>query len=201
MLMIYSHRRSGTNFLNATIKMNFGVDIKTSHELPGARTDPSHDKIYILRDGRDVLTASYYYWINGGSPHFNIGGTINQYNISFGQFLRGETPLDRIDERCIHYNHVVDPVCNWINHTRWIYFMYTVRYEDLKNDLHNVMIEISKEFDFPLIYKEAKTITKLTGVKPRKGIIGDYKNAFDEKDLEYFWQKAGERMVELGYER
>jgi hypothetical protein len=185
------------------LDLNLGLETKKGGhqqiEQEWRRVEPK--SLYIVRDGRDVLTASYYYWINGGSPHFNIGGTINQYNISFGQFLRGETPLDRIDERCIHYNHVVDPVCNWINHTRWIYFMYTVRYEDLKNDLHNVMIEISKEFDFPLIYKEAKTITKLTGVKPRKGIIGDYKNAFDEKDLEYFWQKAGERMVELGYER
>jgi len=40
---------------------------------------------------------------------------------------------------------------------------------------------------------------KSTAISPRKGVIGDYKNYFSEKDLELFDKIAGVLMKDLGY--
>jgi hypothetical protein len=202
---IFSHIRSGTEWFIKILETNLHEEVrvkKAGHRLvenEWLRFEPiKTNNIYIVRDGRDTLVSSYKYWVNGGSPRFKIGDAIEKHNVSFSQFLRGETPWNGGKE-LIHYNHVLDPVCHWVNHTRWIYYAYYVRYEDLKNNFREAINTVSREFNTPLIHADPKPVDKLVGVKPRKGIVGDWKNYFNEKDLEYFWKKAGHRMVELGY--
>jgi hypothetical protein len=203
--------RSGTEWLIGLLELNFHGELgkprkryvsKAGHSFvhsKAARFNPlGFNNIYIVRDGRDVITACYHYWLNKGTPRYKVSDTIKKHNISFSQFLRGETPTNEIKGRI---EHVSDPVCHWVDHTQWVYYAHTVRYEDLKEKLHETLLEISEEFNKPLVYPEPKKLDKLVGVKPRKGVVGDWKNHFSEADLEYFWQKAGHRMLELGYKK
>jgi len=37
------------------------------------------------------------------------------------------------------------------------------------------------------------------GYKPRKGIIGDWKNHFSQEDLDYLLDRVGNKMKEFNY--
>lgn len=152
-------------------------------------------KIYIYRDGKDVLTSWYKYF--------------EDKNISFGDFIREKndyiSPLRKlsgIDENRVKYwNYHVE---SWLEEEGVI----AVKYEDLHNDyektvsklldnlgekvpktikrpgvpknilLHRIMIRLNK---MGLIKK-----LKSTSVKPGKGSIGRYRNYFTEDDIKFF---------------
>jgi len=84
-----------------------------------------------------------------------------------------------------------------------------VRYEDLKE---NPEKEIKKMFDFAGIDSSYTLVSKIAkstdfsnykdvgnGKLRRKGIVGDWKNHFTEKDKKLFNKIAGDLMIKLGY--
>ncbi len=150
--------------------------------------------LYILRDGRDVLVSQFHF--------------MKKLRTNFKGFLRGKSypksvgvgaeiyPL--IQERIRH-----DPVRAWMQHSTWIEedWVDTYRFEWIRKNQGDFILQLRDKYGLEMEHKEPQLIKKLVGLRPRKGIEGDWKNHFDEEDLEYYWNIAGERMMELRYER
>jgi hypothetical protein len=92
-----------------------------------------------------------------------------------------------------------------------------VRYEDLLKNPHE---ELARLFAFLGVADDSETVGRCVdtnaferwteGRKPgqeesssfyRKGEVGDWRNAFTERDKDVFKRAAGRTLVELGYER
>ena len=195
---IFGHRRSGNNFLKEGIDSNF-IRGKTavSHALfKDILVQPPG--VFVVRDGRDVLTSCYYWW-KGCS-----GSRMGFKNKTFSQYIRGESPVtakqmglsDEFEKM------FTDPIGFWVEYSdSWFEKKFTVRFEDLKNDQLGVLHLIEKEFNLKRKTTNLKNVNKLVGYSPRKGAVGDWKNHFREEDTNLFWSKAGHIMHKLGYER
>ncbi|MCK4454572.1 sulfotransferase domain-containing protein [candidate division WOR-3 bacterium] len=213
---IISHRRSGTHFLWETLKLNFDVEADKSVEgqMGGFKyhrtinfCNPvnilkNRNCICLLRDGRDTIVANWYYWKSGGEPKFKIRELLEDF--SFSDFLRGELPKKRIELTAaipIIRDHLQDPINHWLAYTDWKKLVFTIKFEDLKNNPEETILRIGNEFGWSVKSEKVEIIDHLVGNFKRKGIIGDWKNNFVGDDLEFFWKKAGDRMEELGYSK
>lgn len=213
-VLIISHRRSGTHFLWEALKLNFKVSTSYDHnnqlmyfkvhmqfsnggyeKLLGKRTC-----IYLLRDARDTLVSNYYYWKAGREPDFGVEEIFRE--LTFSQYIHGEAV--NVGKKMYGEDFNLpgmfsDPINHWLSYTGWADKIFTVKFEDLKNDFDKSMLRIGEYIGRSVREGNVKRINKLVGHVPRKGIVGDWKNHFSEKDLEYFWGIAGQRMTELGY--
>lgn len=213
-IKIISHRRSGTHFLWETMRLNFsdqcfGANIESNalkwHRLP--ERSPIEDMIeknnciHILRDCRDTLVSTWRWWMSGAEPYYGILPIIQ--GSTFSQFLHG-VPEWRLKHRKKIgevERHLLDPIKVWMEYSEWSDIIFTVRFEDLKFNLKETMYEIRDEFGFHLNSEEPKPINRLVGWQPWKGKVGGWAEYFTDEDEEYFWNKAGEKMTELGYRR
>lgn len=152
--------------------------------------------IYILRDGRDVLVSQFHF--------------LAELRTDFKGFIRGKGNPTSIGPRrkpniypCIQERMRRDPVRAWMQHSTWIEedWVDVYRFEWIRKNQGDFILQLRDRYGLEMKHREPQLIKKLVGLKPRKGIEGDWKNHFDEEDLEYYWNIAGERMVELGYER
>ena len=208
--LIVSHRRSGTHLLWEHLRNNYGAgvddreslwDIPKMHRLWSPKYSSSARKlnsVYLVRDGRDALVASYHYWRNGGERLFGASNGIR--DTSFSAYLRGKFPVttlpDRLSETDLKMFY--DPVGYWITHTQWREHLYTLRFEDLIVDPEVTLKNLAQHWKISST-REFQPVRKLVGHLPRKGTVGDWKNHFDEDDEQYFWNIAGARMQQLGY--
>ena len=151
------------------------------------------DIVYIVRDGRDVMTSSYH--------HFKRQFWIKQ-DVTFSDFIRGN--FDKSGHRFGWYDRRISSmVKRWVNHTNgWNNKAIIVKYEDLNINYQNTMIKLANKlnYQFPT-YKifEKPTIKNSFSINPRKGIVGDWVNKFSKEDLEFFNSIAGKTMEKLGY--
>ena len=195
---IRGHRRSGNNFLKALLNLNFVIDsIGYGHKIfDTGKTvlDKQGPKIFIVRDGRDLITACYYWW--KGAP-----GSRNDFkNKTFEQFIRGKIIVK--GQPNIPPEMFNDPIGYWADYViGWHNKLYAVRYEDLKNHPIAMLKKLEKEFSFERKINRLKPLKELVGRRPRKGIVGDWKNHFSIEDEVYFWEKAEQSMRLFGYRR
>jgi len=169
--------------------------------------------IYVVRDGRDVMVSLYHY--------------MSRYNAevrekSFAEFVRMVNNAD-----CGTYPGALDRVEYWAYHVgSWISRPGTlvVRYEDFHQQYGNVVNGIASFVGCDRRKRLRNTVRsapvpfvrflgllrlripfampwsmKSTAVSYRSGRIGDWRAHFTTKDLEYFTQRAGSIMDELGY--
>lgn len=220
---IVSNRRSGTHFLWETLNANF--DIRKPDWYPGvdgveafkAHCTPDQVQqffnksleefindyfcVYIMRDIKDTLAASWYYWKRGAEDNLDISrGLVGK---TFSEYIRGATIEEalhyNIDVNSLYVNNYLDPVQYWIDFTKWSDYIYTITFEDLKLNPTKVVKDFSNRFNIRTKAGECKLINRLVGNLPRKGVIGDWKNVFNEKDKEYVVSKAGVIMKKFGY--
>jgi len=208
-----THLRSGTMFSWEILGLNFvGVptgkrSIRPHHthlNIKDAKEHGWYDKlkntgkptIYIIRDGRDVLASQFHF--------------LKSLKTDFQGFLRGEgsmpgpkdypgNPFPSIQRR-IREN----PVRAWIDHFMWIgehWVSSSFKYEWIRENQEEFVLLLKEKYGLVMLYDKPQTVTKLVGIKPRKGITGDWKNHFTIEDLEYFWDIAGPVMEMLGYEK
>jgi hypothetical protein len=157
--------------------------------------------IYIVRDIRGVLVSQFYFMVDLQTDlHGFIHGKANPRSM----IRRGEGPIPTPAELypCIQERIRKDPIRAWIEHTKWIDEKWVdfYRFEDIVED-QLAFIEYIKENHNVRPIRELRTIDELVGIKPRKGIIGDWANHISDEDLKYIWSIAGDRMEELGYGR
>ena len=199
--LIIGHRRSGNYFFWNLLKLNFGTNIfspdknfQFTYHRPLRNANPealmkAKNCIYLMRDCRDTLVSSWYYWRAGKESSYGVKELFEK--LTFSQYLHGDIPGKGI--------LFSDPIKHWLEYVEWADVLFTVKFEDLKMNLEKTMKEVGDYFNLQLIVNEVKTVSKLVGHATRKGIIGDWKNHFTDEDLDYFWNRAGESMEKLGY--
>ncbi len=227
-VIVSGHRRSGTHLLSDIIENNFGYmrvffdldnfcdgnftdddidrfekslrndkillwthkerkdQLKCSEKLPEKVREIVDDFInrskiaYIFRDGRDVMT-SYYHM---KKPNHDIG-TFNNYSAPGWE----------------------KNILGWIKEED----ILKVRYEDIITKYYIIFQRIGKfleddscednPVDLRLKSKDDQNPNlKYSHREFRKGIIGDYKNEFTEKDIKIFNKKYGNILRKLDYE-
>lgn len=178
---------------------------------------PNSKIIYLVRDGRDVLTSGVFHWFNKQQsseslndfekerralfltnpdailPRFFQDKEIEQWANEWAQ------PLATIDEAIKHHTVKI------------------VRYEDLLTNTELVLEEClaffggsvgENKIDSCLKSGSFKTMSQgrekgqaMQNAHIRKGIAGDWKNYFTKEDAQLFQSIAGEALVKYGYEK
>jgi hypothetical protein len=164
--------------------------------------------IFLVRDGRDVLTSGVFDWIyrqNLESPRYKKYVKGNEH-ANVDRFF-----LDKdIHTWTSYWNQSFDTISG-ISATP-----FTIRYEDLKSNQETTLIKL---FDFLEIHNTKSCIEKcielsafgkmssgrLPGemsptAKVRNGMVGDWKNFFTDEDVRLFKILSGARLVEWGFE-
>jgi hypothetical protein len=164
--------------------------------------------IYVQRDGRDVMVSLYHY-MRSFREDFS--------DLSFSNFLRMDNELDGepIMSRPAYWAHHVE---TWLSQPNTVSIAYesleadyeaTVRkladFLNIKpnNTLQTVDLHQSKQspsITNRLLKKLGLRRGKVSSaVTPRKGKSGDWRNHFNDDDLEFFMAEAGKIMRKLGY--
>ncbi len=158
--------------------------------------------IYLVRDGRDVLT-SYYHYLVTRKNGVSLSGLIEGDN-TFGDW--GGHVMSWENGKCkekilIHYEdlladpvHELERLCDFLE---W-------------QPNHDVILRAVEKSSFQHLrsleekYGGLHSVTQSGGRKSaffRKGETGDWKNLFSSKDLDTFWNRYGNVMAGLGYRK
>ena len=181
-------------------------------------------KVYIHRDGRDVMVSLYHFMRQGGGLHLGLSSRLEQ--MSFQEFIR--IPNYHIHTVRSFQTFDANPVSYWRHHVQeWTSLedVTSVSYEALHGDLHQTLTWLSQQLHledhlatrirvvplrkgnkYPLMARIMKrlglldqrpTLVASTAVAPRKGIVGDWQNYFGPEDLEFFVDNAGDQAMRL----
>jgi hypothetical protein len=172
----------------------------------------------VWRDGRDVM-ISWYFHCFFKNDHNNEG---------LVRIVRKDLPFKNYDDirenlaEFIEYafSRQKHPHFSWADFVRSWYGrngVTYVRYEDMRNDtpgeLQRIFSEITgKKLAFERAVEIANefSFTKQSGRKPgqeckasfmRKGLIGDWRNYFNNAAKKVFDQYGGDELILLGYEK
>lgn len=204
LIRVYSHPRSGTNFLMRFIAANFyaGQDL---HSKPGRighwknrienQSNPvgklsgthhffDYEKnqfikpaVYLVRDGRAV---AYSIWKT------KVFQNPNWKSWCFSKFLREK--LDWYGSPGNPHGFPGSIVEHWRDHViSWQERMDVlfIRYEDLVTTPERVRDDIVRFFNVPAM-EELQTVDGLVGWYPNCGTIDAWQDEFSQDDIEYF---------------
>jgi hypothetical protein len=158
--------------------------------------------VYILRDIRDVLVSQFYFMVDLQTDfHGFLHGRANPRSMISSEDGPVPTPSDLypvIQERIREA-----PIHAWVEHTQWIHegWVDFYKYEDIVECQEAFISYLKRRYNLKLYSSKVEKVERLVGIKPRKGIVGDWKNHFTDSDLDYVWHIAGSRMEEFGYKR
>lgn len=156
--------------------------------------------LYIVRDGRDVMVSQYCRWILEN----------NEKKLSFSEFIRNPVFFENIFGS--RPNLWAQHLNAWL-YGSWSFFKPTIiHYEDLlanpKQQVSCVSYLINQKINGDFIDMRLKNISNINStkrnsngyIKPntigitsvhfRNGKIGDYKNFFTHKDLDFFYYEV-----------
>lgn len=156
--------------------------------------------MYIYRDGRDVIKSLYNFFRKSNWRKWS--GEDANMDVSFSEFLRGVSKTNTICPtlRSIFNN----PIQAWVDNTYWITPInhnwvkgpiFNIRYEDLVQNPVQEICRISEYLGVRFEGLKPVPVTKKVGPVPTKDKI-----EYTDDDMELFWDIAGKRMMELGYE-
>lgn len=199
-IKIIEHPKCGRTWLFNM--MNIVIDI---NKLPVKRLDRAHNNtalpnreypyqkreyreihrklnhiIFLIRDPRDVIN-SFYFWATTRGKKY--------YNGNMSQFIRSKYGIEYLLKFYNDWNEIAD------NHDNII----PMWYENIKSDTLSNIRWLFKEMGFDPTEKSLKKAVKQTtfdklrkqegnfsnSAKFRKGIVGDYRNNFTKKDIDY----------------
>ncbi len=186
--------------------------------------------IFLVRDGRDVLISFYHHQLiwnekNKSEPH-NVH--YHRKEVGFDNYENVKENILQYMEysyehRLSKFRRFVFPG-NWYEYNNtWLQKMenderiYLVRYEDLLENTQNTLQKLLENFfDIPEVDEEhlksvihrfsfenqtkRKKGEENTKSFLRKGVRGDWKNYFGEKEKEEFKKYSQDLLVRLGYE-
>lgn len=187
--------------------------------------------IFLVRDGRDVLISFYHHQLiwndkNKSEPHnvnyhrgavdFDDFENVKKNILSYMKYSYENQPSKL--RRFVFPGSWHDYNKTWLLKKEKADNIYIVRYEDLLENtyetLKNLLVtffdisEINEEHLKAVIQKfsfENQTKRKKgeenTKSFLRKGIRGDWKNFFDEKEKEAFKKYSNDLLIKLGYEK
>jgi hypothetical protein len=216
-IKIFGHRRAGNHLLWNIIKHNF--EVLTDKTKPSIRDDDcgdfkSHGQpgypnkalskrkcLYIVRDGRDCLIANYRYWIKGGEAGIRMKEAVK--NAGLSNFIKGSYPAGVIENIPTKFKlsikHFKDPIGFWLENTKWTDTLYTIKFEDLIYNQKDIILSLAQELNLSLKNGKPEIFEKPVGPFARKSAPGSWREKLSVADKKYFWERAGKRMLELGY--
>lgn len=182
-----------------------GYTVTKSHSRPTREhlallADLDRPHAIIIRDPRDVAVSwAHFVVINENARWPQCKSMSLEERLDYF--------MDEILERSIGW------VTGWLEHRDPERSVVT-RYEDLKADPVAEMMRIGDHFCLGLSREQIEKVVskhefkRATGRKPgeakpefnRKGIVGDWKNAFTDAQADRFRDLAGDRMTEIGYD-
>lgn len=166
---------------------------KSHHTLPFMRPlfpellDDFHI-LYIVRDGRDVMT-SFWRYLNSLAPGWGPRCS------TVGEFMKA-TPRGGLCQ----YQHMENPTMlhRWISHLEsWRQAADQVTilsYEDLYNNFSATVYRLATSLNQPTANLNRPGMGSPSSL-PWKGVIGNWKNHFTESDLEYFEAQTGSHDI------
>jgi hypothetical protein len=220
-IKVYSHPRSGTHLLEATLAVNFYQNVNLeednviwghwsnrlkredsnpygklfgSHIFPTAVKSIDHPAIYIYRDPRAV---AYSIW---KTPNF-LNPTWTE--ISFSDFLRKKldwvgSPAYKCRRKYTIFKHWEKHVLGWLKLTDNNENLIAIRYEELIENPTQVLMEISKKFSFDK-KEDFQKVEQNVGIFPNKGTVNSWKEAFTENDLIFVRKRIKSRYLKSIY--
>lgn len=209
-------------------------EIQAALSLPGFLTGAEKEflecifdkalKVYIHRDGRDVLVSLYHFMRQGNGLHLGLSSRLER--MSFQDFIR--IPNYHIHTVRSFQSFDTNLVSYWRNHVlQWTSLegVTSVSYEGLHSDMQQTLLHLSKQLNledhlaarvrgvplrkgnkYPLMARimkklglldQRRTMVTSTAVAPRKGIVGDWQNYFGPEDMQYFMDNAGDKTASL----
>ncbi len=155
---------------------------------------------YVIRDGRDVMTSCFHYYnkCSSYSRHFQLicADTMSG-------FLRMNPRANGLTVDDYSFRNTSNPVERWVAHIRsWLQVRYDINiisYEELNNNFEDTIRRIGLILDLDIPQNPERPDLSAPSICPRKGIVGDWKNIFEEEDLAFFNSIAFDCMKDLEY--
>lgn len=218
--------RSGGTWLASMLAVALDAPF-AQHRLPGAGKAVLHghfrggwglnNVVVLWRDGRDVLTSYYHYWMfrdQISSPELSAQV---RADLAFADPTDVRANMPEFVDYCFTRQRY--PRFSWGDFARgWatapgvVHARYESLHADAATELSRIVREVSgAELDPGAASKVAKDFAfetrsgRATGEEDRgsfmrKGIVGDWRNAFSREARATFERHAGEALVALGYE-
>ena len=174
-------------------------------ELPDDTRINSLKFLTVIRDPRDVLVSASFYLAN-----------LEQSKGGWGDQYRQQKAGGRIKELIQKGEFILSRLEKWYRAP----YAFNIRYKDLwrapGRELMNIAAHLGLTFDEETIERvvDRHSFQAITGRKPgderennfhRKGIVGDWKNHFDDDSIKAFKEEKDQRwnrlLVEMGYEQ
>ena len=179
---------------------------------------------YLCRDGRDVCTSMFFFCLRA-LAHENVAMR-NYYAAKLPQAAREDWRAEDSREHMPKFieTWATNPMgcrITWKDHVeQWALgrpHVITISYEELRADCAAALSRIIPlHVDGPLDQEKIARVVgrhsfaNQSGRQPgsqdansfmRKGVVGDWRNHFNEAAAQAFNQHAGELLIQLGYER
>jgi hypothetical protein len=180
----------------STLKKGKGYLFK-SHSLPPKRVNPDVFYITVIRDPRDLMVSMSKY-----VSHLPV--ELGGWGEEFRKMDERKKLICLIDKS----DFIFDLYNAWANYDNCLIF----KYEDLKKDIYNSVIRIVRftgicvedskirnaiaKNDFKKVSGRKSGVEK-TNSFYRKGIVGDWKNYFDDELLEYLYTTQNARWKKI----
>lgn len=156
--------------------------------------------IYLVRDGRDVLT-SYYHWLNARTREI----------VTLSEIIKGNAPAGSWS------SHVL----GWLNNDceKFLLVKYEELIEDAEKQLRKILLFANLDFESSKInrsvelssFENLRRLEKQNGIFDgkieaikkvpfiRKGKRSDWENLFTKSDIDLFWSYHEKAMTKVGY--
>lgn len=208
-----------------------GKSVYHSHYQPKYLIPKNKKILWLVRDGRDVYVSFYYHqliWSNKNKLDPKTV-TYTRKNLPFEDYSDMSRNLPEYLRYSFTHTpskmHYFNFPGHWAEYNRkWNKELkegnsnvYMLRYEDLLKDTEGVMMNMLTDFfNIEVDEKRLKQIVhkfsfenqtkRKNGVEDpnsflRKGIVGDWKNYFNEDAKRIFKEHAGNELIRLGYEK
>lgn len=177
---------------------------------------PKSKIIYIIRDGRDVLTSGVFHWFNKQSTQEELSDFEKKRRVIYLKQTNEQLPRFFQDKEIIQWaNEWVQPI-KTIEKAKIKHQVKVIFYEDLLTDTETVLTECLRFLSAKTSAKTLETCIEEASFKNmsagrekgvavqnahvRKGVSGDWKNYFTYEDGKLFQEIVGDALVAYGYE-
>ncbi len=180
-----------------------------------AKFFPQARLIYLIRDGRDVLTSGVFHWMN----KVRAGTKLSDFELQRKNAFMNSRPYNDIfftESEVREWAHLWKDTLETIDTAANRFSTLTIRYEDMlagqARVLENIFEFIGTGCNEKILQAcvNSGSFKKMSGGRSRgdavasahvrKGEAGDWNNYFTRKDGELFNSIAGPLLVKLGYE-
>ncbi|MFN3491419.1 MAG: sulfotransferase domain-containing protein [Anaerolineales bacterium] len=212
----YVHDPDECNNLHKVCRDNFAYLPPHGHYVMKLHTEYSKETMQVFdsfninpiimyRDLRDQCVSRYFHALNSPTHrHYDLYNTLSKEE---GMTHNLETSLE----------YYLSWIENWLNQIKsQPNRFYEVRYETLRSDPSGTLagvlsfygIQLSIEQVEQIVQKVAsqtkfdikENLNKKSGTA-RKGIVGDWRNHFSKEHVQYFKEKCGQHLIDVGYEK